>query len=246
MNRISFRVYGTEFCRVLKAVALFQAMPKDFESYAAVRCMARGDGLVLAATNGVSAAVGHVSTEDVDGLGPFSLPHSQVKAILAVFDRRLPKDRDANEYVLEVTATDASIRIEDVSVLFDGDTFTIAVPHPDTVERGDPSELEKVMGTLAVLIGGLQLDDDQVPLDGGIYFSPIEVSRISRAAKELGLELSLRPNGRRLLAPLSDDFTAFTAGTLRSWNEEKRPYIDERATRSWRSRLHDVVDNGVI
>lgn len=245
-TRISFRVYGTEFCRILSAVALFQAGPRDFGGeYAAVRCLARGDGLSLAATNGASAAAGTVQTEDVDGVGPFSLPHAQVKAILAVFNRRLPKDTNSEDYVLEVTVTEQSIKIEDVSVLFDGDTFTIAIPHEDTAERGDLSESEKVMNTFSLLAGAI--DRDQIPVDlaAGIYFSPVEIQRIARAAKAIGLELHFRPNGRRLLAPLAGDFVAFTAGTLQR-EEARPPFRDERALAVWRDRFYDVVDSGVI
>lgn len=245
-TRISFRVYGTEFCRMVSAVGLFQALPKDFASYAAIRCLARGDGLTMAATNGVSAAIGLVSTDDVEGVGPFSLPHAQVKAILAVFNRRLPKDTNTEDYVLEVTVTEHSITIEDVSVLFDGDTFTIAIPPEDTAERGDPSESEHVMKTLAVLAGALETDQKEVDLADGIYFSPVELSRITRAAKALGVELHLRTNGRRLLAPLGEDFTALTAGALHQREGHNPPFIDTLALRAWQSRLHDVVDGGVI
>lgn len=245
-TRISFRVYGTEFCRMVSAVGLFQALPKDFASYAAIRCLARGDGLTMAATNGSSAAIGHVSTENVDGVGPFSLPHAQVKAILAVFNRKVPTGKHSWDYVLQVTVTEHSITIEDVSVLFDGDTFTIAIPHEEAAERGDLSESEQVMNTLSVLAGGLDAEQQEVDLAEGIHFSPTEVSRIARAAKALGIELHLQPNGRRLLAPLGEDFSAFTAGTLHQWDGAKPPYIDARALRAWRARLHDVVDSGVI
>lgn len=245
-TRISFRVYGTEFCRMIAAVGLFQALPRDFGSYAAIRCLVRGDGLTMAATNGSSAAIGHVSTEDVDGVGPFSLPYVQVKAVLAVFNRKLPKDKHSWDYVLEVTVTEHSITIEDVSILFDGDTFTIAIPHEDTAERGDLSESEHVMSTLSVLAGGLDVEQQEIDLAEGIYFSPVEVQRIARAAKGLGVELHVRPNGRRLVAPLAEDFTAFTAGTLHQWDGAKPPHIDQRALQGWRARLHDVVDSGVI
>ena len=245
-TEISFRVYGTEFCRILSAVALFQGSPREFDSYAAVRCLSTGEGLAMAATNGASAAIGHVQTDDVDGRGPFSLPHAQVKAILAVFKRKLPKDTHAWDYVLEVTVTDEWIKIEDVSVLFDGDTFTIAVPHPETADRGDLSESEKVMNTLSVLAGGLDAVQEYVDLAEGIFFSANEMGLIARAAKGLGLEVNLRPNGRRLVAALAEDFTVYTVGTLRSWDGGKPPFIDERALRGWRGWLTDVVDNGVI
>lgn len=245
-TRISFRVYGTEFCRILSAVALFQGSPREFGTYAAVRCLSTGGGLAMAATNGASAAVGMVQTEDVDGRGPFSLPHAQVKAILAVFKRKLPKGTHSWDYVLEVTVTDEWIKIEDVSVLFDGDTFTIAVPHPETAERGDLSESEKVMNTLSVVAGGLDPVQEPIDLAEGIFFSPNETALIARAAKGLGTEVHVRPNGRRLVAPLAEDFTVYTAGSLHSWDGAKPPFVDERALRSWRAWLTDVVDNGVI
>lgn len=245
-TQISFRVYGTEFCRILSAVALFQGSPREFDSYGAVRCLATGDGLAMAATNGASAAIGMVQMDDVTGRGPFSLPHAQVKAILAVFKRKLPKGTNSWDYVLEVTVADQWIKIEDVSVLFDRDTFTIAVPHPETAERGDPSESEKVMSTLSVVAGGLDPEQEPITLSQGIFFSANEMALIARAAKGLGLEVNLRLNGRRLVAALAEDFTVYTAGTLRSWDGATPPFIDERALQSWRGWLTDVVDNGVI
>lgn len=243
-TRILFRVYGTEFCRALSAVALFQALPKDFASFAAVRLAARHDGLSLAAGNGVSAAIAHVSTDEQEGVGVFSIPHSQVKAVLAVFKRTLPKDISSDQYVLEVTATDQWITIKDVSVLFDGDTFTMAVPSDDSLEYGDQSETDRAMDTFSMLASGLDADS---PLDltSGVYFSPAEVARIARAVKELGLELHLRAVGRRLLAPISDDFTAFTVATLRD-RDLPRPFLDERALDGWRDRLHDLVEQGAF
>lgn len=246
MSEVRFEVFGTEFCRILRAVARFQALPKDFGGeYAAVRCLASGDRLVLAALNGVSAAVGSVEVDDVEGVGTFSVPHAQVKAVLAIFDRRLPSGCTREDYILQVVVSDRSISIEDVSTLFDGDRFEIAVPMEEDAARGDASESDKVMSALAVLQGGLgptQRDED---LTGGIFFSPKEAARLARAASDLGIEMHLRMVGRLLVAPLGEDFVAYTAGSLRH-DDEKRPYVDERAMRWWRSRLFEVVHEGVL
>ncbi len=126
---LSFRVYGLEFCRMLEAVAMFQALPRETESYAAVRCIVSADGLSLLALNLRSAAAGgHVELAEQDGVGVFSIPAAQVKAVLAIFRRKLPKEVSADEYVLEVTLSPLALRIADVSVLFDGDEFQMSVP----------------------------------------------------------------------------------------------------------------------
>lgn len=245
-EEMSFRMYGTEFCRILGAVGMFQAVPRDFEQHSAVRCLARGDELVLAATNGVAAAIGRVPTDEAEGRGPLSIPHAQVKAVLGVFARPLPKGVSAAEYLLQVTVTTETIRIEDVSALFGGDTFTMVRPSEEAAERGDLSEMELVMNALSLHAAALDEAQDPIGLESGVFFSPAEVARVSRAAKAIGVEVHLRSSGRRLIAPLSESFIAYVAGDLHAWEQRKPPFIDERAVRGWRRRLTEVVDEGVL
>lgn len=239
-TRITFSVYGLELCRMLGAVALFQADPKKFGVYAAVRCIASGDGLFLAALNGTSAAAGRVDLIDVDGVGPFSISPEQAKSILAIFKRKLPKDTGEDEYVLEVTVTEERIVVADVSKLFGGDSLTMAVQGGDaSLEHGEQSETDRVLATFSSLAGGVA-DDEPVDLAAGVHFSAPEIARLGRAAGVLGVEVSMRMLGRRLVAPLADDCIAYTAGTLRSDDKEKLPYRDQRTLLGWRDRLGDL------
>lgn len=239
-TRIEFSVYGTEFCRMLAAVALFQADPKKFDVLAAVRCIVSGDGLYLAAVNGSSAAAGSVPVIDDAGLGPFSISHEHVKSILSIFKRKLPKGAAADEYVLEVTVTEEHLVIADVSKLFGGDSLTMALPSGDSsLEHGQQSETDRVLAAFSTLAGGAA-DDHPEDLTTGIYFAPGEVARLGRAAGVLGVELSMRMLGRRLVAPLDTDFIAYTAGTLRRDEKEKPPFRDHRALLRWRDRLLDL------
>ncbi|MGO2311667.1 hypothetical protein ACTXJ9_10935 [Brachybacterium tyrofermentans] len=246
-HRVEFRVYGLEFCRMLGAVALFQASPKDFASYAAVRCLSRHDGLSMAALNGGAAAAGHVQTEQVEGYGAFSIPHAQVKAILSVFKVALPKEVSAQEYVLLVEVSDRQMTITDVSGLIDGSSLTVDVAEdPLALERGEKSSLDLVHLTFQTVQRGL---DPAPPLNmaDGIWFSPAQVGRIARAATLLGLELHMQMNGRMLLAPLDDDFMAYCASAEHREDDDHRPpWIDARSLGSWRGRLREVIDEGVI
>lgn len=239
-TRIEFSVYGTEFCRMLAAVALFQADPKKFDVLAAVRCIVSGDGLYLAAMNGSSAAAGAVATIDTDGVGPFSISHEHVKSILSIFKQKLPKGAAADEYVLELTVTDEHLVIADVSKLFGGDSLTMALPPVDSsLEHGQQSDTDRVLAAFSTLAGGTA-DDHPEDLAAGIYFAPGEVARLGRAAGTLGVELSMRTLGRRLVAPLDTDFIAYTTGTLRRDDKEKPPFRDQRALVRWRDRLVDL------
>ncbi len=242
----TFRVYGTEFCRVLGAVALFQASPRAFESLAAVRCFARYDGLSLIAINGASVAVGHVEAEDIDEPAVFSIPAAQVKAILAIFNRRLPKDASSMEYVLEVTVTDQQVRIHDVSDLFERDEYLMAITATEDLEAREQSDAERAMRAAATAMSALRATDP-FDLAAGVYFSHDEIARMARAAKLLTLELHLRPAGRFLVAALADDFVAMTVAQRHDRDPEKpRIFIDEQALRSWRGRLDELVDQAVL
>ena len=246
MSDVRFTVVGGEFCRVLEAVALFQSTPKQFGPLAGVRCVLRYDGLTMLAVNGVSAAVGTVSVASVDGVGLFSFPHSQVKALLAVFKRALPKGADQDEYMLEVRVSEDSIRVEDISHLFDRDQLTIAIPSAKDVEPHEQTDEQRVMQTASALLG---IVEQSTPLDlaSGVFFDPAELARIARAAKVVGVELCLRAVGRGVLAPLSDEVVAYTVASVRQVEEHQRPpFIDERAVRQYRQRLAEIVDEGVL
>lgn len=240
VGRVTFQVYGLEFCQMLAAVALFQAEPRKFDELAAVRCIASGDGLYLAAVNGSSAAAAQVSIVDLDGLGPFSISHEHVKSILAIFKRKLPKGTSPDEYVLEVDVTERELVVADVSKLFGGDSLTMAAgPGVESLERGEQSGDDRVMAAFSSLAGGTTADH---PLDlaDGIHFPAPEIARIGRAAGVLGVEVSMRMLGRRLVAPLTESFIAYTAGSLRREDAEQRPFRDERALLWWRDRLVDL------
>lgn len=240
VGRVRFRVYGLEFCQMLAAVALFQADPKKFDELAAVRCIASGDGLYLAAVNGASAAAGQVDIIDRDGLGPFSISHEHVKSILAIFKRKLPTGTSPDEYVLEVDVTDRELVVADVSKLFGGDSLTMSVgPGVESLERGEQSDDDRVLGAFSSLAGGTATDHP-VDLADGIHFSSAEIARMGRAAGVLSVEVSMRMLGRRLVAPLTDSFIAYTAGTRRRDDKETRPFRDERALLGWRDRLGDL------
>jgi hypothetical protein len=244
---LSFEVYGLEFCRMLGAVGLFQASPKDFASYAAVRCLSRHDGLSLAALTGGAAAAGLVQTEDVEGFGAFSIPFAQVKAILSVFKITLPKEVSAQEYRLAVEVSDRQMTIRDVSGLIDGSSLTVDVAEdPATLERGDKTSVDLVHQCFGVVQRGLD-PKPPVALDSGIFFSPVQLGRITRAAVALGVELHVRMLGRMLVAPLAEDFVAYVPSSEHREDEESRaPWIDERALAEWRDRLREVIDEGVI
>lgn len=240
VGRVTFQVYGLEFCTMLAAVALFQADPRKFDELAAVRCIASGDGLYLAAVNGSSAAAGQVGIVDLEGRGPFSISHEHVKSILAIFKRKLPKGTSPDEYVLEVDVTERELVVADVSKLFGGDSLTMAAgPGVESLERGEQSDDDRVMAAFSSLAGG-STAAHPVDLADGIHFASPEIARIGRAAGVLGVEVSMRMLGRRLVAPLTGSFIAYTAGTLRSEDKEQRPFRDERALLWWRDRLVDL------
>lgn len=244
-GRVSFTVYGSEFTALLRVAGLFQADPKVFDELAAVRCMVCGDGLYLAAVNGVSAAAVHVDTIQVDGLGPFSISHEHVKQILSFFKAGPRKGKDKELFVLEVTVSDSELVIADVSKLFGGDKLTMALPaEAEVLEHGEQSQAERVLAAFSSLAGGTA-PDHPVALEDGIHFSPTEVARLGDAAGLLNMELSLRMLGRRLVAPLGPWGIAYTAGTLRKDDLEKRPYYDERSLTEWQARLEDL-EKGVL
>lgn len=246
-SSISFEVYGLEFCRMLGAVGLFQASPKEFASYAAVRCLSRYDGLSMAALNGGAVAAGLVQTEDAEGFGAFSIPHAQVKAIISVFKVTLPKEVSANEYRLAVEVADRQMTIRDVSGLIDGSSLTVDVAEdPMTLERGDKSSEDLAHQCFEVLQRGLD-PKPAVDLSSGIFFSPAQVGRVARAAVALGVELHVRMLGRLLVAPLAEDFVAYVASSEHREDDEHRaPWIDERSLTEWRGRLREVIDEGVL
>lgn len=244
-SRVSFTVYGGEFMALLRVVGLFQADPKTFDVLAAVRCMVCGDGLYMAAVNGVSAAAAHVDTIQVDGLGPFSISYEHVKQILSFFKPGKRKGKDKELFVLEVTVSDTELVIADVSKLFGGDKLTMALPpEAEVLERGEQSQSERAFAAFSTLAGGTS-PDHPVALEDGVHFSPAEVARLGDAAALLNMELSLRMLGRRLVAPLGPWCIAYTAGTLRKDDGEQRPFIDEKSLLGWRARLEDL-EKGVL
>ena len=228
--RFSFRVYGTEFCRMLEAVAQFQG-PVKYQRYAAVRCVLAVDGLSLFASNMVAAAFGHVEVEDPDGEGMFSIPSSQVKSIRQTFKRALPKDSDPDEYVLEV------------SELFEKDMLQFAVPTDDDLGPGDRSARE-ITQELAAAAQYSVRDGARLDLLGGAHFNPVELGRVAKAAKILEERANLRPVENRMLCPLGDSFTA-VLGAGRHNEDEPQPYVDERNLMEWRERLYEIVERGV-
>lgn len=242
-DTVDFQVDGREFCTMLTAVALFQGPARTMPEYAKVFCFVRHDGLTMGATNGVSCAVGRVDVLAGDGVGVFVIPAPQVKALLAVFDRALPKDPE-DEYVLEVEVDADQIRVRDVSSLFDHEELLIAVQPEDDVLRTRTS-VQQAMSLAAIMSRAVS---SGIPFDlaSGCYFSHAEVARLARAAKTLGTELMLRPLDGRLLAPLSEDFAAFTVAQVRDREEQKAPFLDERAVRDWRARLEELVDGGAL
>lgn len=246
-DRISFEVYGLEFCRMLGAVGLFQARPQDFASYAAIRCLSRYDGLSLAATNAVAMAAGHVETEDASGFGAFSIPAGQVKAILAVFKVTLPKEVSSMEYRLAVEVTGRQMTSRDVSGLIDGSQLTVDVAEdPLALDHGEKSSTDLVHQTFQLVQRGLD-PNPAVVLEDGVYFSPEQVRKLSRAAILLNVELHWRMLGRLLVAPLAEDFVAMVTSSEHMEDEERRPpWIDARSLTQWRARLREVIDEGVI
>lgn len=243
-GQIKFEVNALAFCKVLQAVALFQARPQDFSEYARVHCYARHDGLLLSASNGSSAAIARVDVDELAGSGGFELPAGQVKALLAVFKRPVPKDFSSDEYVLEVSADEHLVRVKDISDLFDHDELVLAVQATDVDNPHMPAPGEMAMSLAATMMRTVQ---DALPLDltSGVYFSPDEVERIAKAAKILGRELYLRPQGRSLTTPISDDFYASTVAQ-HSEHDRKPPFRDARAVHAWDERLHELVNLGVM
>lgn len=239
-SRVSFTVYGGEFVQLLRVVGMFQADPKTFDVLASVRGMVCGDGLYMSAVNGVSAAAVHVDTIQADGLGPFSISHEHVKQILSFFKVGNRKGKDPELFVLAVTVSDAELVIADVSKLFGGDKLALALPpEAEVLERGEQSQSDRVFAAFSTLAGGTS-PDHPIALEDGIHFSSSEVARLGNAAAVLGMEVSLRMLGRRLVAPLGPWCVAYTAGTLRKDDGEKRPFIDEQSLSGWRARLEDL------
>lgn len=244
-SRVSFTVYGGEFVQLLRVVGMFQADPKTFDVLASVRGMVCGDGLYMSAVNGMSAAAVHVETIRAGELGPFSISHEHVKQILSFFKVGNRKGKDPELFVLEVTVSDAELVIADVSKLFGGDKLALALPpEAEVLERGEQSQSDRVFAAFSSLARGTA-EDLPIPLEDGIHFSPSEVARLGNAAGVLGIETSLRMLGRRLVAPLGASCIAYTAGTLRKDDGEKRPFVDEKFLNGWRARLEDL-EKGVI
>lgn len=244
---ITFTVDAPTFCQLLTAVGLFQGIPREYAEYARVRCFVRHDGLTLLATNGVSGAIGHCSTETRDGSGLFDIPASQVKALLAVYKRQRPKESKFEEYHLEVSVTRDMVRVQDISDIFDREQLQIAVA-PEALEPNEKGQEELAMSAAATMSRAVAA---RAPLDlaDGVFFSPDEVARLARAAKALGVEIHVRPVGNVLLAPLAPGFTAYT--TAQHHRDEpggrgKGPFIDQRAVAAWSHRLDELVGQGVI
>lgn len=243
-TRINFRVYGLEFCRMLEAVGLFQATPREAESHAAVRCVAGTGGLSMFALNLRAAAAGHVDIEHESGHGLFSIPHAQVRNIKQIFKRRLPKDHAEDEYMLEVTVTDREIKIADVSDLFSGDVLTVTVPE-EVPGRGDESESDRVIQTASVVLRAVDRGHAKIDLTTGRSLNPVEVGRVSKAAGILGTVLHAWPVGASLVFPLGDSFVAnLIVG--KAQDDAPRPLQDEQTITEWRERLEELVDHGVI
>ena len=241
---ITFRAYGLELCRMLAATALFQSTPRESEIYSRVRCTAGAGGLSMIATNLRIIAAGHVDIEHGHGGGLFSITAAQVKAILAVFDRKLPKGVGEDEYMLELEVTPTRIQINDISNLFSHDSLTLQI-QDENLERGDESETDRLMRIASMLqrfVSGWGVKAD---LTDGRYLLPAEVARVAKAAGILGTALHVWPVDRHVLFPLGDSFVA-ACYLSRELEETPRPYQDAQALSEWRARLEDLVDHGVI
>lgn len=241
---ITFRTYGLEFCRMLQAIDLFHTSPRESDVYSVVRCVAGAEGLSLFATNLRSAAAAHLDIEHERGAGMFAIPAAQVKNVLQVFKRKLPKDTAEDEYVLEVTVTDKAITIADVSDLFSRDVLTVMVP-PESDERGTEPESEVTMRTATIVLNAVATELPKIDLTAGRWLPPAEVSRVAKAAGILGQQIHLWPVGRMVMWPLGDSFVAVCA-VASELDDEPRPYGDAVALADWRDRLERLVDQGVI
>lgn len=243
-DALSFRVYAGEFCRILTAVGLFQWSAKENPDRARVFCFARHDGLTMIAINGSSAAIGNLDMEDLQGAGIFAIPAAQVKAILALFDRRIPKDASSAEYVLEISTNRRETRVKDVSDLFDRDELVVMNPEePDLA--GTSSTAQLAMGGVSTVLNNLN-SRAELDLTSGVHFNTEEIARIARAAKGLGWPLRFRAVGGILLAPIADEFVALTVASKRSEDEKAKPTPDETTLDSWRHRFDELLHEGVI
>lgn len=240
-DSFSFDVYASEFCQMVAAVGLFQASPKHLPQHARVQCFLRHDGLTMAALNGASAAVGTIDTISAEGAGVFAIPFSQVKALLAIFDRPVPKDESSYAYVLSIRVEPTRIRVSDLS---DHEELWIAV-QPEDPEKEGGTPLEIAMSVAKSMTRAVR---SREPLDlaGGVHFAAPEVKRLADAAKILSTELMLHAVGNRLLAPLSESFIAYTVARHRDRDDQRPPYLDARSVTMWQDRLGELTESGVF
>ncbi|GAA1714749.1 hypothetical protein [Brachybacterium phenoliresistens] len=241
---IELTVYGTEFTRLLEATSLFHANPRDDDRNAVVRCFARHDGLTLTATNGTALGAGILTPHGQEGAGLFAITAAQVKAVLAVFKRRLPKDATADEYLLSIQVSEDQIRIVDRSDLFDHDELTLTIPPPeDGAYREAPDE--QAMRIAAML---RRILHDQAPLDlaDGCTMPHDRLTRLAKAARILGGDLALRPQGSVIVSPIGDTFVAVTVVQEVDRETHRAPFRDEVNVREWMRRVDDIAASGVL
>lgn len=243
---VIFSVYGTEFCRALEAVGLFQAKPKDFAVYAAVRGFVRYDGLTMTALNTRTAAVTTISTLNQQGSGLFSLPFDQVRVVLAMFKRRLPKDVPDDEYVLEVAVMAREIRIRETSDVFDHTEWVYSLPDPRELATHETSDDEHAMSTASAMNGILAHVRPAV-LDGGYAAQGPQLALLARAARILDAPLMLRTTGRALIATIGTDFTTDLVVVTTLGHDDAvdpRAAWDSRTLTEYQQRLDDLVTQG--
>lgn len=243
-TKLSFTVYGTEFCRALEAVALFQASPKTAPDFAAVRCIVRYDGLTMGAVNLSAAAVGTISTVAQDGVGVFSLSVAQAKLVLAMFKRSLPKEAGPEEYVLEVAVSGETISISETGVLFGEDELRIAVQPSDSLERGERSDDERVMRT-AALLGRLLAERRPTRVEPGTSISGVSLSLVSKAARVMGYNPQLRVAGQHLLATFGEELAVVAVMAAPSDDGADARRHEDSLT-EYADRLSELVESGAL
>ncbi len=243
-TKLSFTVYGLEFCRLLEAVGLFQASARTAPAYAAVRCIVRHDGLTMCAVNLASTAVGTVSTIDQDNAGVFSLTVAQTKLVLAMFKRSLPKDVDEDEYVLEVDVTDEMIRIRETGVLFGQDELRIAVQPSSSLERGEQSDDEHVMRTAAV-VSRLLGDRRPTAIEPGASVGAVQLGLVAKAARVIGFHPQLRVAGRHLFADFGENLVVIVALGRPDGDGADARRLEDALTQ-YADRLSELVESGAL
>ena len=243
---MTFTVDGFEFCRLLEATALFQARGDDVPDWSMVRCIVRDGRLLMLASNFLAMACGRVGLIEQDGTGMLELPAAQVKALLAVFKRRRPKDALDQEYTLEVTADPERIRVQDVSVLFDRDELVLTVPPEDDNPHAE-TQHEKTMRRALTLHEAVTRD--QRPLEPGVSFGEEKWRLVARAVKLLGPDLRIIPCGTAVLAIVGESFVVTVPGGRDEATETDGvpdPPREQAWLSGWGREASTLVEDGVL